>query len=128
MASESWADKRNTEVPSIRFRIFLNAQRFLFGFIKFYSNSPLHTHPMISRGFTRPTRCVSILVYCSVETGHGFVASSELKIAGIAVQLLSNSLWICFSFSFLESGLKNIRNSLLNFAGCAWTEAVFKKN
>ena len=75
---------------STQIRICVNPQRFLpdskiFPSTRsvFKSNSPVHTHPMVSRLIhskaTRPTRCAAILVYCSVRdwTRFSFVIGFE---------------------------------------------------
>lgn len=59
---------------------------------------------LLSRAYTR---CLAILVYCSVKYWTWFC-----YLIGIAVHTLSDSLRIFFST--LEIGLKKIRNSLPN--------------
>jgi len=78
----------------------------------FKSNSPVHTHPMLSRFTreTRPTRSAVILGYCSVRdlTRVCYVIGFENIRIHHPIHTLSDSLRIYFFYP-LESGFKSIR-------------------
>ena len=123
-----------TETPFTSIRIFLNPQVFFFRIQKFFpftrsvfkSNSPVHTHPMVSR-FTVSSAQGSSAVKFVQSMGHkardrgkiadvppywllfgkNFLRRQIKKYPDLPVHMLSDSLR--FIFPILESGFENIR-------------------
>jgi len=115
--------------------MFFNPQLFLSGFKNFSVHTSriqiefacLHASDgiQIHSRETRPTRCPTILVYCSVRDWTRFCYVIGFENIGIHRPRVIGFVADLFS-STLDSRLKNIWFAA-EFAGCVWTEAVSGK-